>query len=61
MANLTIETEELHKYGRELGFIFAEFVAGFMAGMDDYAKALEAAQKEAEQKEDQQTGSPDEE
>ena len=53
MAQLNIDTNELHKYGRELGFILAEFVQGFIEGIDDYKKALEAAEKaEAEKRDD---------
>lgn len=46
MAKMTIDTDELHKHGRELGFICAELVAGFVEGMNDYWDALKAAQEE---------------
>ena len=49
MAKMSVDTKELHHYGREMGFILAELVEGFLAGMQDYKKALEAAEKEEEQ------------
>ena len=45
MPVLNINTAEVRRSGRELGFIFAEFLDGFMEGIEEYHTALEAARK----------------
>lgn len=45
MPVLNINTAEIRRSGRELGFIVAEFIDGFMEGIEEYHTALEAARK----------------
>lgn len=43
MPVLNVNTAELRRSGRELGFILCEFLTGLREGIEEYNAALEAA------------------
>ena len=51
MAQIHIDTNDLHIAGRCLGYILAEFVQGFREGENAYFNDLEKCMKEEAEKE----------
>ena len=51
MAQIHIDTPDLHIAGRCLGYVLAEFVQGFREGTEAYFNDLEACMKEEAEKE----------